>query len=387
MLILFCHLDSSSCCFCEASFTAAGVGGGLDTNANPTNDNDGYDSYFSDDDDDDVSESFADVEQTPSPNKNKTPMKTPFSNGKRGKAAAAQSYVTGVHVSKKKFTFGGVSGYYYAISCLLPSGLVTSNDKTTLMNATSNLKSRILDSRTGLIEVVIPKPKEFFKSSTFKSTSKILHHFFGQDDESFKHMIGSQFDHDKEIMYSMNADIKTICLHDEVDENITTKGCSFLPSSGIALYTVLIKARDKKVLSEDEADIDLFACESSPIFTPSPSHSHRRPPPSPHHPHQQPSQTSAASENVKRADAENAFLAVAEEIRKRDVAAQQLARELEELRLRMGSIEATSPSSDQRSRKISRTNSTQHPTSAPPVAVSNPNEKPASVQSMSSADL
>ena len=326
------------------------------------------------------------MEQTPSPKKNKTPMKrTPFSNGKQGKAAV-QSYVTGVHVSKKNFTFGGVSGYYYAISCLLvPSGLVTSkNDKTTLMNATSQLKSRIIDSRTGLIEVVIPKPKEFFKSSTFKSTSKILHHFFGQDDESFKHMIGSQFDHDKEIMYSMNSDVKTICLYDEVDENITTKGCSFLPSSGIALYTVLIKARDKKVLSEDEADIDLFACESSPIFTPSPSH--RRPPPS-HHPQQQPSQTSAASENVKRADAEHAFLAVAEEIRKRDMAAQQLAREIEELRHRMGSIEATPPSSDQRTRKISRTNSTQHPTSTPPVAVSNPHEKPTAVQSFSSSEL
>jgi len=105
------------------------------------------------------------MEETPSPKKNKTPMKrTPFSNGKQGKAAV-QSYVTGVHVSKKNFTFGGVSGYYYAISCLLPSGLVTSNDKTTLMNATYQLKSRIVDSRTRLIEVVIPKPKEFFKTS------------------------------------------------------------------------------------------------------------------------------------------------------------------------------------------------------------------------------
>jgi hypothetical protein len=250
------------------------------------------------------------------------------------------------------------------------------------MNATSQLKSKINDSKTGLIEVVIPKPKDFFKSSTFKSTNKILHHFFGHDDESFKQMIGSQFNHDKETMYTMNSDVKTICLYDEIDENIKTKGCSFLSSSGIALYTVLVKARDKKVLSEDEEDIDLFACES-PIFTPSPpAHG-----PS-HHYQQQYSPRTSANENVKRADAENAFQAVAEELRKRDTKTQELEKELEELRFRMGSIEATSPSSDQR-RKISRTSNSTHATGmVPPAAVINPHEnKPVSVQSTSSSTL
>jgi hypothetical protein len=126
---------------------------------------------------------------------------------------------------------------------------------------------------------------------------------------------------------------------------------------------------------------DLFACES-PIFTPSPPHG-----PPPHH-HQQQYSPTSANENVKRADAENAFQAVAEEIRKRDMAAQKLAKEIEELRFRMGSIEATSPSSDPRRKKVSRTTNSMHATGTPPgAAVISHENKPASVPSNSSGSL
>ena len=84
-------------------------GGGFDASANPSSANeDGYDSYFSDDEDD-ISESTAEIEQTPSPKK--TPMRNPYStsayssSGKQGKAMV-QSCVTGVHVSKKKLHLG-----------------------------------------------------------------------------------------------------------------------------------------------------------------------------------------------------------------------------------------------------------------------------------------
>jgi hypothetical protein len=264
-------------------------------------------------------------------------------------SATANTFSSGVHVSKKKFCFSGVDGHYYAVTSILPSGLVTSNERNHLTTANSQLKSRIVDSKTGLLEILIPKPKAFFKSSTFKSKSSIISHFFGDDDKHFKDMIGSSFDFNKDLMNSMHSDVKIINLNDEIDENIKTKGCSYISSHGIGLYTILLKARDQKELSDDEGDIDLFACDS-PSAPPPTQHSSTNQSSSAPSSHSNYHQDN--SDNIRRSEAEQAFQAVAEQLNRSHTETRNLARDIEFIRSQLEEVAASSPSPSRR-RKVS----------------------------------
>jgi hypothetical protein len=57
-------------------------------------------------------------------------------------------------------------------------------------------------------------------------------------------------------------------LNDQFDANIMTKVSSlFHLSASVALFAVLIKARDQKVFSEDIEDVDLFLCKQQVNFS------------------------------------------------------------------------------------------------------------------------
>lgn len=354
----------------EASFTGVGRGG-VDPNPSDDDDSSSYNGT-------DGTGSYASVassrEPTPSPSRKKVyPTRSSVTPSRGGIYDVSKSikntFPTGVHVSKKRYQYGGVDGYYFAITCILPSGLVTDNRKDTLMKANSQVKAKIVNSKCGLIEITIPKPKSFFKMQTFKTPSPIITHFFAQDNDAFKEMIGASFEYDRELMHEMHSDIKMIRLNEEIDENIKVRGCSYIPTTGIALFTMLVKAREQKILSDDEGeDAILFACGSNP-HSPAPSGAPNQPYQSPN-PAAQSNTTSSAAppppsqqahrqqpspNNLSREEADQAFQAVANELNRRNLESQRLARELEVLMERLEQVEASSPSSSRR-RRVSSSN-------------------------------
>jgi CRISPR/Cas system endoribonuclease Cas6 (RAMP superfamily) len=95
--------------------------------------------------------------------------------------------------------------------CIYTGVAMTDNRKDTLMKANPEVKAKIVNSKCGLIEITIPKPKSFFKKmQTFKMPSPIITHFFAQDNDAFKEMIGASFEYDRELMHEMHSDIKLI---------------------------------------------------------------------------------------------------------------------------------------------------------------------------------
>jgi hypothetical protein len=182
-------------------------------------------------------------------------------------------------------------------------------------------------------------------------------------------MIGASFEYDRELMHEMHSDIKLIWLNEEIDENIKVRGCSYIPTTGIAFFTILVKTREKKILSDDEGeDAILFACGTnphspppsgapnqhyqSPNLTQSTTTSSAAPPPPPS---QQPHPCQWPSPNLSLEEAHQAFQAVANELNRRNIESQRLAREIEVSMERLEQVEASSPSSSRR-RRISPSN-------------------------------
>jgi hypothetical protein len=133
---------------------------------------------------------------------------------------------------------------------------------------------------------------------------------------------------------------------------------------------MLIKAHDKKILSDDKGeDADLFAC-SNPYSPPSssapnpqykspnpqatPSAAAPVPPPPPQHPHQH----ASPSPNLSHKEVDQAFKAVANELNRRNLDSQRLSRELDIIMERLNQVEASSPSPSCHHR-VSSTNSNQ----------------------------